>query len=90
MKAFRIILEQPPKVALDAFENLYKVDNPQAKAYALAGIRKLDKVAFQQLQASWHGSEPTVLIEEGCIVSENSLKEIAERLNSGKYDAWIK
>jgi hypothetical protein len=87
---FRIILAQPPRVAFDAFESLYTVDNPQAKAYALAGIRKLDKGAFKELQASWHGSELTVQTEEGCIVSEESLKVIAERLNSGKYDAWIK
>jgi hypothetical protein len=87
---FRIILAQPPGAALDAFEKLYATDNPQAKAYALAGIHKLDKGAFKELQASLHGSELTVQIEEGCIVSEESLKKIAERLNSEKYDAWIK
>jgi hypothetical protein len=87
---FQIILAQPQSVALDAFEKLYTVDNPQAKAYALAGIRKLDKGAFKELQASWHGSELTVRTEEGCIVSEESLKMIAGRMNSGKYDAWIK
>jgi hypothetical protein len=39
---FRVIVAQPANVALDALEKLYAVDNPQAKAYALAGIRKLD------------------------------------------------
>jgi hypothetical protein len=87
---FRVIVAQPPKVALEAFRKLYATNNPQAKAYALAGIRKLDKGAFKELQASWHGSSLTVRTEEGCIVSDASLENIAERLDSGDFDAWVK
>jgi len=83
-------MAQPPKVALDAFEKLYLSDNPQTKAYALAGIRKLDKDRFNRLKLSLHSSAPKVQIEEGCIVSMLSLEDIADRLDSGKYDFWIK
>jgi hypothetical protein len=84
---FRIILAQPRDTALDA---LYRADNPQAKAYALAGIYRIDKDAFKSLRTSWHGSGLTVRTEEGCIVSEESLQKIADQLNAGKYDAWTK
>jgi hypothetical protein len=87
---FRIVMAQPPEVALDAFEKLYATDNPQTKAYALAGIRKLGKGKFEELRLSLRTSGPQVQIEEGCIISEHSLKEIADRLESGGYDLWIK
>lgn len=87
---FRIIMSQPPKVALDAFEKLFQSDNPQTKAYALAGIRKLDKDKFNKLELSLHSTGRKVSIMEGCVVSVHSLEDTAGRLDSGKYDFWIK
>ncbi len=83
-------MAQSPKVALGTFEKLYLSDNPQTKAYALAGIRKLDKAKFNELKLSLHASPLKVQIEEGCIGSVHSIEDIADRLDSGKYDYWIK
>jgi hypothetical protein len=87
---FRVIVAQPPNAALGAFEKLYATDNPQTKAYALAGIRKLDRRRFEQLRVSLRSSAQQVRTEDGCIVSERSLETIAKRLESGGYDLRIK
>jgi hypothetical protein len=87
---FRIITAQPPKVALDTFEKLYLSDNRQTKAYALAGIRKLDKDEFNKPKFLLHSSALKVEIEEGFIVSVLSLEDIAGRLDSGQYYLLIK
>ncbi len=87
---FRVIIAQPPKIALDTFERLYSTDNPQSKSYALAGIRKLDKGEFNRLRLLLQSSRVKVQIEEGCIVSVHSLQDISDRLNAGDYDFWMK
>jgi hypothetical protein len=87
---FRVIMTQPSGVALDALERLYATGNPQAKSYALAGIRKFNSKRFEELRLSLQSSNLKVQTQSGCIVSEQLLKEVANDLNSGKYDLWLK
>jgi hypothetical protein len=87
---FKTILKQPPAKALADFESLYATGNPQAKAYALAGIRRLAPARFIGLRRSLAGSNIKVEIEQGCIVSEQSLRDIAADLAARKYDAIMR
>jgi hypothetical protein len=87
---FKVIMSQPRDVALQALEQLYATGNPQAKSYALAGIRKLDSKRFQELRLSLRSSDEKVVTMGGCLISEQLLKEVANDLNSGKYDHWLK
>jgi hypothetical protein len=83
---YKTIMSQPAAEALASFEKLYATGNPQAKSYALAGIRKLDKQRFSELLASVRASGLKVETESGCIVSEKLLAEVALELSFGKYD----
>jgi hypothetical protein len=87
---FRVIMSQPSGVALDALERLYATGNPQAKSYALAGIRKLDNKRFQELRLSLLSSDEKVVTMHGCEISEQLLREVANDLNFGQYDHWLK
>ena len=49
---FRLLVSQPPQVALAAFEKLYAAGNPQGKSYALSGFKKLDPRRFKELLAA--------------------------------------
>jgi len=88
-KDFMIIMSLPTAEAIVAFDRLYTTGNPQAKNYALAGIRLLDKTRFHDLLMSARTSDLKVQTESGCIIEEKPLREVAEDLNSGKYDPWF-
>jgi hypothetical protein len=80
---FKLVLAQP--VALAAFEKLYATGNPQAKSYALSGIKKLNPSRFKDLLASVGASTDEVVVERGCIVSHESLREVAKQIDRGKF-----
>lgn len=88
-KAFKVVMSLSHDKAIAAFESLYTTGNPQAKGYALAGLRKLDKMKFNALFKSAVTSNLRVRTENGCFISDHSLGEIAKSLDSGKYDLWI-
>jgi len=85
---FKIVMSLPKEKAIAAFEKLYGTGNPQAKSYALAGLRKLDRTRFRELRTSLRSSDLKVQTESGCVISEQSLREVANDLDSGKYDKW--
>jgi hypothetical protein len=89
-KDFRIIMSLPTNEAIIAFETLSATGNAQAKSYALAGMRKLDKTRFDVMLTAVRASELKVQTENGCIVSQRPLREVAIDLKSGKYDHWIR
>jgi hypothetical protein len=45
---FKFVLAQPRSTALSAFERLYASGDPQGKAHALTGIKKLDPQRFTE------------------------------------------
>lgn len=59
------------------------------RAMRLAGLRKLDRVRFEELRVSLESSTARVQTMRGCIVSDKPLREIAEDLAAGKYDPWM-
>jgi hypothetical protein len=87
---FKVIMSQPPAIALKTFELLYATGNTQAKGYALAGILKLDRRRFNELHAALHSSGEKLATEKGCLISEQLVREVADDLESGKYDLWLR
>jgi hypothetical protein len=85
--AFRILMHQAKEVSLTQLSKLYTDGNPQAKAYALAGLHKLDRERFNQFSATLPNS--TVKIESGCLVSTEPLASIAKEIASGAFDKQI-
>ena len=82
---FKFILAQPRPTALNAFEKLYAIGNPQGKSYALAGLRKLEHQRFTELVAAWEKSTDEVEVMRGCIVSHEPLHEIAKQIGQAKF-----
>jgi hypothetical protein len=87
---FRAIYSQPNAIALSQFEDLYKNGNPEAKSYALAGIRQLAPARFEALRQSLAGSGVNVVTMRGCIIEEELLTKVTAEIAKGDYDYWIK
>lgn len=77
---YRIILSQP--TALASFEKLYTEGNLQAKSYALAGFRELSPEKFKELYASLPDSGGKVRAMSGCVMTDKTLRDVAEGLVS--------
>jgi hypothetical protein len=82
---FKFVLSQPPPVALAAFEKLYADANPQGKSYALSGMKKLNPNRFKELLATLGASTDEVEVMRGCVISHESLREVAKQIDGGKF-----
>ena len=82
---FKFVLSQPPPVALAAFEKLHAFGNPQAKPYALAGIRKLNLRRYGELLAAMGVSTDKVEVMRGCVITREPLQNVAKEINRGDF-----
>jgi hypothetical protein len=82
---FKFVLTQPKATALNAFERLYAIGNPQGKSYALSGLKKLAPERFAELVATLAKSTEEVEVMRGCIVSHEPLPEIAKQIGQRKF-----
>jgi hypothetical protein len=82
---FKVVFSQPQPIALAAFEKLYATGNPQAKSYALFGIKKLSPNRFKELLKTAKASTDKVQVMRGCIISQESLREIAKQIDNDKF-----
>jgi hypothetical protein len=82
---FKVVLSQPQPVALTAFEKLYATGGPQAKSYALSGIKKLNPSRFKVLLASAEASTDEVEVMRGCVISHELLRDVAKQIDLGKF-----
>ncbi len=87
---FRAIQSQPDAVALVSFETVYSTGDPAGKSYALAGIRQLDRERFKAILLSLDGSQEKVFTMEGCIMERRRLVDVANAIDAGSYDDWLK
>ena len=88
--ALKSILVLSSDTAKQRLERLYSSGNPQAMSYALAGMRKLDRKRYAELIVSARTSDATVHTMSGCIMTNEELRKIADELDSGKYDSWLR
>jgi len=82
---FKLVISEPRQDALNAFEKLYAAGNPQGKAYALSGMKKLNPKRFKELLASLAASKDEVEVMRGCIVSHELLRDLASQIDKGKF-----
>lgn len=82
---FKFVLAQPKPTALNAFEKLYAIGNPQGKSYALSGLKKLAPERFAEVVATLAKSTEEVEVMRGCIVSHEPLPEVAKQIGQGKF-----
>jgi hypothetical protein len=84
-KDFKFVLAQPKPTALDAFERLYAIGNPQGKSYALSGLKKLAPQRFAGLLPTLEKSTDEVEVVRGCVISHEPLPEVVRQIDQGKF-----
>jgi hypothetical protein len=82
-KDYKVILSRSSASA--DFERLYSLGNPQAKSYALVGLRAVNPDRFKKISSSLHESKDGVTTESGCIVSHESLGTVLKRIDAGDF-----
>jgi hypothetical protein len=87
---FKAIMALPPGEAEQKLERLYYSGNPQAMSYSLVGMRKLDRKRYAELLAVARLSGVRVTTMWGCIMDHEKLRTVADELDSGKYDPWLR
>jgi len=79
----RFLVSQPSPVAFQALERLYAMGDPEGRAYALAGLKKLNPDRFKELFAAAEDSTESVVVMHGCFASTTSLGTIACKIDWG-------
>jgi hypothetical protein len=80
---YRTILSRK-SVAAD-LESVFRIGNPQAKCYALTGLRQVNPSRFESLAASLQSSRTCVDVTRGCITFSQPMAEILKQIQSGIY-----
>ncbi|HEX2919425.1 MAG TPA: hypothetical protein VHN81_12970 [Edaphobacter sp.] len=87
---FRVVMEKPRDEALQTMETVFANGTVEAKSYALAGIHALSPERFNALYPSVAHSPKKVHRMQGCILYEDTLKEIARQIREGAYDKDVR
>jgi hypothetical protein len=82
-KDFRVVLSNPS--ASNHFEKLYVSGNPQAKCYALVGIRILNAERFKRLSSELLTDKTEVITQDGCEVFHETMSSVVKRIAEGRY-----
>jgi hypothetical protein len=80
---YKEVLSRPTAEA--DFEKLFAMGNPQAKSYALAGIRALSPERWKELSRTLRYSKEEVVTQNGCIVDHEPLGTVLKRVEAGDY-----
>ena len=81
----KFILSQPSPAALASLARLYADGNPQAKAYALAGVKKLSRRRYRELLAEARASMDQVVVMRGCVITREPLRQVAKEIDAGGF-----
>jgi hypothetical protein len=87
---FKAIFTLNTDDAKQELERLYFSGNPQAMSYALVGMRKLDRKRYAELLLAARVSDVAVTTMWGCVVKSEKLRTVANDLDAGKYDLWLR
>jgi len=80
---FAVILKR--STALQDFEKIFASGNPQGKAYALEGIRRLKPERFQHLAETLRTSTQDVETVQGCEMQREPLGDVVRQIEAGKF-----
>ncbi|MBX7206731.1 MAG: hypothetical protein K1X78_00350 [Verrucomicrobiaceae bacterium] len=86
--AFREVMER--KTAAADFLALLDSGNPQAKCYALVGLRLLDPTAFGTQVKRFEKDKTKVSTMAGCMISEQLMLSVVANISAGRYDEQAK
>ena len=82
----RSLVALPPIRSAPVFEKLFADGNPQAKAYALAGMRLVNRARFKEMLAIALESHEQVSVTRGCILGVTEpLHRVVEEIDKGKF-----
>jgi hypothetical protein len=82
-KDYRVVLAGASPLA--AFEKVFSTGTPEAKAYALVAIRKLDYNRFKTLADTVRDSKSEVDVTQGCERGPWSWALVVKDIDSGAY-----
>jgi len=82
---FKFVLSQSMPIALATFETLFATGNLQAKAYALAGIKRLRPDRYRTLLATILATTNEVEVMRGCVMMHEPSRELAKEIDEGKF-----
>jgi hypothetical protein len=68
-----------------ALKDCSRLANPQARSYALVGIRALNPSRYKELLRSFRDSKEEVVTQKGCIELHESLAEVLKHIAAGEY-----
>jgi len=83
-KDYKEILLRP--TALADFQKVFQTGTPEAKCYALVGIRAIEPKIFMKLASSLHSDKTEVATQAGCIATHKSLVSILKEMGAENYD----
>ena len=84
-RSYWFLVKLAPSLALPTFERIYAGGTPEAKAYALCGMRRLNPERFKELLVEVRSSKLTVEVARGCIGSQEPLPELAKEIERGEF-----
>lgn len=87
---FKAIFSLDPERTKQELERLNSSGSPQAMTYALVGMRKLDPTRYSEMLSAARTSNVTVTTMWGCVMEDEKLRNVANDLDSGKYDEWLR
>jgi hypothetical protein len=76
--------------AKEDFEEVFAHGTPEAKVYALAALRQLDRTAYKSLVAPVRFSPIEVHVGRGCILGARRMGDLIKEIESGGYSAYLK
>ena len=86
-RALREILNKPDGVA--RLEALIANASPAGKLYALLGLRVRDHAAYERALEKLRTTEAKVETARGCILSQESFRDLAKEIERGQYDTFL-
>src|SRR3954471_36404 len=86
-KDYRTLLSRPSAEA--DFERLFAVGNPQAKCYALVGLRQMNPKRSEALATSLQSSGIAVHVMRGCVMSKDPMSQIIKSIRAGIYSGPV-
>ena len=79
------LLALPAFRSAPVFEKLFASENPQARAYGLFGMRMVNRARFEEMLEIALKSNEQVEVQQGCIGTHESLREVAEQIDRGEF-----
>ncbi len=86
-RAFHAMLASPNAARL--FRAALTNGTSEAQLYALCGLRRLERGAFDRHSARILAANPSVRTMSGCIQTDERASNVVARIGSGHYDLWL-